>query len=461
MAHSNLGSALWQQGQLPEAVAACKEAIRLQPDFAAAHTMLGHALKGQGKLSDAVAAYHEAIRLEPREAIAHNGLGNALRAQGKSPEAIAAFKEAIRLKPDYAYAHNNLGTALEDQGKLPEAVASYKEAIHLKPDYATAHINLGGALRQQGKLPEAVAAYKEAIRLQPHDAVAHSNLGNVLLDQGKVSEAITAYKEAIRLKPDFAGAHHNLGVALTRDPGKLPEAIAAFKEAIRLKPDDAMAHCNLGLTLVRQGDFAAGVTAVRRGHELGSKDPAWTRPSAQWLREAERMVELDSKLPAVLRGETKPGSAAEQLEFALLCHHKQLYVASARFFSDAFAAEPKLTDDLRSAKRYSAACVAALAGCGKGQDAAKLSEKEGGRWREQARAWLRADLALWTNELEKNTPKARTDVQRMLQHWQRDPDFAGLRDPEALAKLPEAERQAWQKLWADVDALLKRAQEPE
>jgi hypothetical protein len=31
------------------------------------------------------------------------------------------------------------------------------------------------------------------------------------------------------------------------------------------------------------------------------------------------------------------------------------------------------------------------------------------------------------------------------------PDLAGVRDADAHAKLPEAERKAWQALWADVD----------
>jgi hypothetical protein len=39
------------------------------------------------------------------------------------------------------------------------------------------------------------------------------------------------------------------------------------------------------------------------------------------------------------------------------------------------------------------------------------------------------------------------------------PDLAGLRDPASLAKLPEAEQEAGRKLWADVEALLKKAQE--
>ena len=37
-------------------------------------------------------------------------------------------------------------------------------------------------------------------------------------------------------------------------------------------------------------------------------------------------------------------------------------------------------------------------------------------------------------------------------------NLAGVRDPEALAKLPEPERKEWQSLWGDVDALLERAQ---
>jgi DNA-binding helix-hairpin-helix protein with protein kinase domain len=34
-----------------------------------------------------------------------------------------------------------------------------------------------------------------------------------------------------------------------------------------------------------------------------------------------------------------------------------------------------------------------------------------------------------------------------------------VRGPDALAKLPEAERQPWEKLWADVEAMLVKARE--
>ena len=46
-----------------------------------------------------------------------------------------------------------------------------------------------------------------------------------------------------------------------------------------------------------------------------------------------------------------------------------------------------------------------------------------------------------------------------LAHWLRDGDLGSVRGADALAKLPAEERQAWAKLWADVEALLRKAQE--
>jgi hypothetical protein len=43
-----------------------------------------------------------------------------------------------------------------------------------------------------------------------------------------------------------------------------------------------------------------------------------------------------------------------------------------------------------------------------------------------------------------------------LRHWQTGPDLSGVRDKDALATFPEAEREAWRKLWDDVAELLGR-----
>ena len=170
------------------------------------------------------------------------------------------------------------------------------------------------------------------------------------------------------------------------------------------------------------------------------------------------MVELDRKLPAILAGKAKPSDAAETLGFAQLCYDKKLHGASARLWSEAFQAQPKLADDMQVQNRYNAACAAALAGCGQGKDDPPLDDAAKTRWRKQAMDWLTADLAAWSKMLDSGPPQARHAVIQTLQHWKADTDLAGIRDPATLAKLPTDEQATCLALWAEVDALVKKAQ---
>src|SRR5262249_29678241 len=153
----------------------------------------------------------------------------------------------------------------------------------------------------------------------------------------------------------------------------------------------------------------------------------------------------DDRLPGFLDGKTTPASAAERIELAWLCSLKRLNRAAARFYEDAFAVEPKLADDQGAAHRYNAACAAALAGCGQGKDTDKLDDKERARLRRQALDWLRADLETIGRLPDKAADQARSaaEVGKTLRRWQVDTDLAGVREPEALAKLPEAEGRPW------------------
>jgi hypothetical protein len=69
--------------------------------------------------------------------------------------------------------------------------------------------------------------------------------------------------------------------------------------------------------------------------------------------------------------------------------------------------------------------------------------------RRQALDRLRAGLVL-TAELLKDGKV----VVGSLTAWQNDPTLASVHDPAARAKLPDAEREQWRRLWADVEALL-------
>jgi Xaa-Pro aminopeptidase len=175
------------------------------------------------------------------------------------------------------------------------------------------------------------------------------------------------------------------------------------------------------------------------------------------VRQCDRQLALSKRLPAFLKGNENPTSAAELLEFALLCRRpdQARYAGSARLSAKAFGIEPKLADDLKSSNRYNAACAAALAGCDRGRDAVQLDRDEKARLRGQALDWLRADLALLDKLAHNGRSQDATLTIRTLRHWQSDTDLAGVRDAAALAKLQEEERRAWWKLWSDVERLVK------
>jgi tetratricopeptide (TPR) repeat protein len=266
-------------------------------------------------------------------------------------------------------------------------------------------------------------------------------LATALADIGRRDEAVAEYREAIRLNKDFA-VHFVLG-GLLYDQVKLPGAEAEYREAIRIKADYALAHHMLGVVLHRQGHYAESLAAYQRG-----------QASAQLVREAEALAELDAKLPQFLKGQAKPADAAEYLQLAEVCQeHKHLNVAAARFYEEAFASQPELLE--KPWLRYNAACAAALAGGGRGDDAPG-NQGDCARLRSQALDWLRADLNVWKPQLSSADPAVRQQAGKGLAHWRDDDDLAVVRSADALAKLPEGERADWRQLWADLDALLPK-----
>jgi tetratricopeptide (TPR) repeat protein len=433
-------------------------ALALRPRSPGLLSTLGSTFGAQGRPEEAIRCFHRALDLDPRKAQFHTNLGAALWDQGRVEEATCCYHRALDLDPQYALAHTNLGGALVRQGRLEEAIRCQLRSLQCDPEYPRAHTNLGAALLAQGRRGEALCCSLRALDLDPKNAHAHTNLGAALQELGRAEGAIRSYRKAIEHDPRHALAHNNLGFAL-HALGRREEAIDCYHKAIEYDPRYRKTHVGLGLAERDRGRFAEALQALRRGLELHPpSDPQ--RPLVdQFIREAEQLAALERRLPAVLQGQVKPQGAAERVRLAWLCQqpYQRRYAAAARLYAEAFAEVPALAEDARAGHRYSAARAAALAGCGQGNDAAGLKPEDRVGWRRQALTWLRADFAMGKERLGRGRAADRTGVRQELRHWQQDADLAGVRDRAALAGLPAEERAAWQKLWAEVADLLRRA----
>jgi tetratricopeptide (TPR) repeat protein len=447
--------------QPDEAILFLTVAVALRPRSPGAHLNLGNAFFDKGQWDKAIACFEKALALDQKYPGAHNNLGLALYRKRQVDKAIECYHKAIALEPKLAHAHYNLGAALDDTGQLDDAIGCFRRAIALEPKFAQAHCRLGAALGRKRQVDEAIACFRRAIALAPEDAHAHYNLGNALYGKRQLGEAIACYQralacsqKALALDPMVALAHSDLGFALDA-AGKQKEAIEAWRAAVRLEPGLARTHYWLGKALLLQG---------RPGEALVPLEEAAKRLPAEQVRalglpaersRAERLSRLEKRLPDLLAGKDRLGDNRERLDLVDLCRRQHRFAAAARFFTEAFDSEAKLADELTAAHRYNAACCAALAAAGRGEDAAKPGAKERLALRRQALTWLRADLALWSR-LFAEGEVGRSRLTRVLTHWQKDPDLAGLRDKAALDELPAQEQKAFDQLWSDVAALLAK-----
>jgi tetratricopeptide (TPR) repeat protein len=496
--YEEMGRALYSKHDLEGAIRHYRTAVELNPKVATAHYNLGAVLSAKGDLDGAIHCYRTAYDLEPMFALAQNSLGVALTTKGDLEGAIRCFRTAIELRPKLVEAypkatvypfedvHTNLGIALFQQNHVEEAIGSYRTAIKLNFKYAPAHLNLGIALQAKGDLEGAVNCFRAVTELNSKDVGAHFRLGRLLADKGDLEGAIRSFRSAVDLDPKNAHSQSNLGVALhfaqdlegairclsaaVKLDDKLFEAhtnlgaalfdrrdvegaIRCYQKAIKISPKFAPAHGAMGKALLGQGRFAEARAALQKSLELSEPGQPLHALCSQLLRSCEAFLALDAKLSATLKGQNNSIDSSEQIAIARLCQeNKRFYAAAARLYGDAFAAQPKLADDLGQGHRYNAACAAVLAGSGQGEDAANLGGQERARLRKQALEWIRADLSAWSKLADDAKQRAR--IRRTLQHWQKYADFAGVRG-DALLELSETEGQEWLKLWRDVASLLK------
>jgi len=190
------------------------------PETAAVHNILGVAKSRRGDLDAAIAEFREALRLDPDFAAAHWQLGRALASRA-APEAVSHLRRAVALAPENAAARGDLAAALLDAGLYDEAIGRFKATLPSGADAAVACNDFGVLLVSKGRLPDAVDQFSEAIRLKPTYVEAYNNLGTALAFQGKRNEAIEQFRKALAIRPDYPDARRNLG---TLERGAMPRA---------------------------------------------------------------------------------------------------------------------------------------------------------------------------------------------------------------------------------------------
>jgi arylsulfatase A-like enzyme/tetratricopeptide (TPR) repeat protein len=208
------------------------------------HLYLARALMGLGRAKEAVPHFEEALRRQPQQAAAWENLAAAKARSGDLPGAVASLRKGREAMPDEARLFHAEARLLWDLKRLPEARKAFEAALPLAPQDAKLRCQMGELLRETGDVEGAIARQKEAVALDAKDAGCWNSLGMTLGGNGKPAEAEDAFRRAIALDATSARFAYNLGLILQRE-GRGVESRPFFEKALALDPGFAPARQRL------------------------------------------------------------------------------------------------------------------------------------------------------------------------------------------------------------------------
>jgi Tfp pilus assembly protein PilF len=141
--HFQQGYEAQMQGRLEEAVAHYQRSIALYPT-AEAHTFLGWAYSHQGRPDDAIAQCKIAISVDPDFGNPYNDIGAYLIELGREEEAVTWLeraKRASRYEPRH-YPYFNLARIHIKRHEILAAIRELEGALAIEPRYVTARKEL-------------------------------------------------------------------------------------------------------------------------------------------------------------------------------------------------------------------------------------------------------------------------------------------------------------------------------
>jgi SAM-dependent methyltransferase/Flp pilus assembly protein TadD len=225
--------------------------------------LFGSAVKlhQQGRLPEAEAAYRKLLAVDPLHAGSLHYLGLLLLQLSRAEAAADLIGRSLAQHERNPQGHYHLGLAMAQLGRFTDVVLHNERAIALQSNFAEAHLNLGNGLKALGRLADAQAAYERLIELAPNLAEAHFNLANVHLARGRPDQAIILYERTLSLRPAYPEALNNLaGTLLAR--GRIEPALQRYRQALDLRPDFSEAIVGSALALLMRDDAFAAMTLL-------------------------------------------------------------------------------------------------------------------------------------------------------------------------------------------------------
>ena len=251
----------------------------------------------------AIAAYTEAIRLDPHYALAFAGRSlahsdyageAATGAKEEFDKAQADARQALELAPDLAQAHLALASVEYTSLDFTQASQAYERAVALAPGNAAALRESGNFAALMGRFDAGLEATRRAVVLDPLARASYGLLGRALYVARRYAESVVAFADVISLDPGFKSGYGERGLGFY-GLGDLESARASCE----IKPDHWASQQCLAVVydkLGRQADAEAELAKLKQlgdsaAYQFATIYAQWgnTPKALEWLERALKL----------------------------------------------------------------------------------------------------------------------------------------------------------------------------
>jgi tetratricopeptide (TPR) repeat protein len=215
----------YESREFDKALPLLEQVVREHRGFADMFNMLGVIHHAASRFPQAEAAFKDALAINPRYTEAALNLAVTLNDLGRYSEARDIYSNAIatsRQEPRYldpfakgkiANMHARIGDAYAGLGLNTEASQEYQRALALCPAFVDIRTKLAGVLRDLGDKEAALREYHAAKAEAPRFLPARVQLGVTLYSIGRKDEAIKEWESVLSEDPVNKSAKMYLQIA--------------------------------------------------------------------------------------------------------------------------------------------------------------------------------------------------------------------------------------------------------
>lgn len=179
-----------------------RSARRIAPARADVLKEFGDVARAAGDIDGAIAAYRNALDLDGDFAVVHYELARLLAERGEPAKAEESLLAALEAVPTYVEAMLALASVRRRFGRVDAALPPLVELLRRDPYNIDALLSLSEVLLELDRYDDAAISIDRVLRFDPRHVLALYLKGQLLADRHRYRDAIATWQRVEELEPD-------------------------------------------------------------------------------------------------------------------------------------------------------------------------------------------------------------------------------------------------------------------